>query len=819
MDTIGKQDTFWNLINEYKIVVPKIQRDYVQGRDNDTVRKNRKEFVKELIDSLAENKPMSLNFVYGTIQNSNEFIPIDGQQRLTTLFLLHLYVLARKGDIDAIGKLQKQFSYQTRYTTNRFFEDLAKNLPDLLSKPEDPAQAIRASGWYVAPWDNDPNILSCIVMLGLIHENYKQKINENNEKSKQISELLIADNCPITFMWLQLDKSFGSDNQLYIRMNSRGKQLTDFENFKAELYEKILKSEESDGAGKINDFKKKIDGEWYSLFWDARLCRDTSKSQDQMKDPDLNNFNEMDIEKRAFLIDRLLQHIFHWTIVSSICAYKDAVVLTSASKNATKEFVKSLYSDLQPGREIERVYIQEYIDLYQNLENYEEKDDLEKEERERREKERKAAFSKDIIENFAYTLSFLNELKNENEASKIIFRFIINDIFQINYGKKASINFTIRQYSARVLLYSITKFAKCYRIDEINKMERKNDEIKAFKSWYRVVLNLVSTQEIDSPEDFQKAVRAIEEWDNNTADWLESEKVKGAFRPAQMEEEILKLQLMGNDDWRVAVSQAENTNFEGDDYQARDYFRGQIGFLLHMAGVKEDSLGNLKQDQLNNFIYYSKAIRCIFNDDNYWSGWKSDEITNKPTTVDEIDSAKECSFDNLFHRAMLTKGLYWSDAVAKGNGIKTFFVYNESHNNYDWRGAFRQYFADDQRGKPQTDDGWGVAVECLKELLDAYSPSDKYDQNYKFDFSGFKNWLEKQLADNQISIPNVDGTTEINLLDLLIHKPNCFKYIRNNYYVYWNNTTPEYSLMRLKLKRDGSFINITAQLTKQGKTP
>lgn len=121
MDTIGKQDTFWNLINEYKIVVPKIQRDYVQGRENKTVEKNREEFVKELIGSLAENKPMSLNFVYGTIQNSNEFIPIDGQQRLTTLFLLHLYVLAKKGDIDAIGKLQKQFSYQTRYTTNRFF--------------------------------------------------------------------------------------------------------------------------------------------------------------------------------------------------------------------------------------------------------------------------------------------------------------------------------------------------------------------------------------------------------------------------------------------------------------------------------------------------------------------------------------------------------------------------------------------------------------------------------------------------------------------------------------------------------------------------
>ena len=814
MDTIGKQDTFWNLINEYKIVVPKIQRDYVQGRENKTVEKNREEFVKELIGSLAENKPMSLNFVYGTIQNSNEFIPIDGQQRLTTLFLLHLYVLAKKGDIDSIGKLQKQFSYQTRYTTNRFFEDLAKDLPKL-SKSDDFAQAIRASGWYVTPWDNDPNILSCIVMLGLIHENYKQTINGNDEKSKQIAELLIADNCPITFMWLQLPSSFGSDNQLYIRMNSRGKQLTDFENFKAELYEKILKSEESDGARKINDFKKKIDGDWYSLFWDARLCRDTSKSQDQIKNPDINNFNEDNIEKRASLLDRLLQHIFHWTIVSAICAYKDAVILTSASKNATKEFVRSLYSDLQPGCEIERVYIQEYIDLYQNWENYEEKDGLEKEERERREKERKAAFSKNIIEDFAYTLSFLNELKNEdgNEVSKIIFRFIINDILQINYGKKDSINFTISQYSARVLLYSITKFAKCYRIDEINKIEKENDKIKAFKSWYRVVLNLVSTQEIDSPEDFQKAVRAIEEWNNNTADWLKSEKVKGAFRLAQIEEEILKLQLIEDDDWRVAISQAENTNFDPNEgYKPRDYFRGQIGFLLYMAGVKKGNLENLNLDQFNHFVYYSKAVCCIFNYDNYWSDWKSDEITNKPTTVDEIDSAKEYSFDNLFHRAMLANGLYWCKAAEKENSIKTFYVYNESHNNYDWRGAFRQYLADDQRGKPQTNnDGWGKAVECLKKLLDNYLHSDKYDQNYDFNFASFKSWL----ANNLKSRPIVKGKAEEMLCDLLIQKPNCFKYIRNNYYIYWDdkNQQPKYLLMQLKRQRAGSIINIANELT------
>ena len=613
-------------------------------------------------------------------------------------------------------------------------------------------------------------------------------------------------------------------------MNSRGKQLTDFENFKAELYEKILKSDENDSAGKINDFKKNIDGDWYSLFWDAKLCRDTSNKN---QDANGKNKDEEDIEKRATLIDRLLQHIFHWTIVSSICnATGD---LTSASKNDSKEFVKNLYSDLQPGCEIEKTYIQEYIELYQNREGFENVFTLNDEEREKRKEERIKAFFCNIVEDFACTLSFLSELKREEP--KKIFRFIINDIFQINYGKKDSINFTIRQYSARVLLYSITKFVKDYKM---------NDKINAFKSWYRVVLNLVSTQEIDSPEDFQAVIKAIdkcelakkscdineiiESWLNELCKvWKGDSKEKRAFRLAQVEEEILKIKMFKNGDWESAIRNAENTNFDsgfdsGDGYKPRDYFRGQIGFLLHMAGV-EAHLNDLDQKQLNNFVYYSKAVRSIFNYDNYWNDWKSDEITKKPTTVDEIKSAEECSFDNLFHRAMLIYGNYWVNAP--GNNIKTFFVYNESHNNYDWRGAFRQHLADDQKGKPQPDDGWGVAVGCLKNLLDAYSPVDKYDQKYEFNFEHFKDYLVDRIKNwpaGQIGNSNVNETAEERLRNrlrnLLIREPNCFKYIRNNYYVYWGDKDqpPKYLLMQLKRQRAGSIINITNELTK-GQTP
>lgn len=772
MNSIGKQLTFWKLSNEYKIVVPKIQRDYIQGRNNDVVKRNREEFINELFDSLVKNKSMSLNFVYGTMPNNNEFIPIDGQQRLTTLFLLHLYILAKKDDTDKIKILQKKFSYETRYTTNRFLEVLADDLPKLVKDDKNLDVKIRNLGRYVSTWENDPNVVSCIVMLQLINKCYNEKIKNDDALLNKIAKMLIDDNCPITFMWLQLPNSFGSDNQLYIRMNSRGKQLTDFENFKAELYEKIFNNDEINNLHKndIDEFKKKIDGDWYSMFWHANLCK---------KDNQNKNFDEENIEIRAALIDSILQHIFHWTVVSSICLNKtvDLSLLRKEEKESRK---LDIYSRLYPSCDIKKVYIDDYLDLYKNIDNGEGKNQTKNVEME---------FFNDSINNFAIILDFMKLLKD-----KAIFKFLIKDIFQINYGKKDSYVYTIRQYGARVLLYSITKFARDYGLNN----EDKEKMIEDFKPWYRVVLNLVSTQEIDSPDDFQSAIKALNECNFKVCEdvnsslkaWLaqlQKENNK-AFRSAQVNEEILKLDLIRNDGWKEAILSAENTDFDSD-YKSRDYFRGQIGFLLHMAEVYKDDDSSSLSIKLGNFKYYSDAVKIIFDVNKYWETSDSDELKNC-NDYDELLKASingKYSFDNLFHRALLAKGNYWIDAP--GKNIKTFFVYNESHNNYDWRGAFRQ----------QNDNEWGSAVECFKKLLDDYNRCSK---GANFDFKEF----EKLLNENIKKFSNHGGTSEDKLFTLLIKHPNLFKYIKNNYYIYWSNT--ECSLMRLKQKRAGSIIDI-----------
>ena len=674
--------TFWNLIKVqgYKIVIPKIQRDYVQGRANITVKRNREEFVKELIDSLSDKKPMSLNFVYGTIQNGNEFIPIDGQQRLTTLFLLHLYVFAKNKDMEAIGMLQKQFSYETRYTTYRFLEKLAKELPQMLEMArydESLAKLIRNSGWYVTPWDNDPNISSCIVMLDLIHEKCK---------GKTISTEILKDDCPITFMWLQLDKSFGSDNQLYIRMNSRGKQLTDFENFKAELYEKVL-------AGKdTEEFKKKIDGEWYSMLWDANVAESNVKDD-----------KKIDIEKEALLIDSLLKRLIHWMIVSKACVERSIILKKERGGNKKelandedavkqKEEHDNLYQYCMPdGNEkidVLRCGVEEYQNLIQNK-----------------------IIKECIIGDLNSLLTFLTSIKGEK-----IFEYIVKDILAVSEeGDKSS--YKINSYGPRVLLYAITKFAKIYE-----KKTETDERVNDFQSWYRIVLNLVSTKEIGRPEDFQKAVWAIAKWDKVTAKWLEEKDVKNAFRPEQVEEEKQKLNLIkSGEKWKDAILQAEKTNFD-QGYQERDYFRGRIGFLLLMS--KEDGDYNV-----NKFNKICEAAKKVF--------------------IDEYD-------DNLFHRALLTYGDYGTELKSINQeessrtvsyGITTYFRKTRIHGAPDWRDALIVVNWD-KEGSCKANKVYIALKSFIEEFINTSSTELEKFQNDKLE--QYKDGLPASLQDKLI---------------------------------------------------------------------
>ena len=96
---LGQQITYIQLLQQHThIQIPIIQRDYAQGRPDE--QEVRDTFLAALEDALLKpahdvSLPLNLDFIYGSVeefQGKTQFLPLDGQQRLTTLFLLHWYL-------------------------------------------------------------------------------------------------------------------------------------------------------------------------------------------------------------------------------------------------------------------------------------------------------------------------------------------------------------------------------------------------------------------------------------------------------------------------------------------------------------------------------------------------------------------------------------------------------------------------------------------------------------------------------------------------------------------------------------------------------
>jgi hypothetical protein len=89
--------SFWSLLNEFKVIIPILQRDYAQGRTSARVNVIRENLLNSLCGAIkAGQEPLVLDFVYGYTRDQEKtqaFCPLDGQQRLTTLYLLHWYLV------------------------------------------------------------------------------------------------------------------------------------------------------------------------------------------------------------------------------------------------------------------------------------------------------------------------------------------------------------------------------------------------------------------------------------------------------------------------------------------------------------------------------------------------------------------------------------------------------------------------------------------------------------------------------------------------------------------------------------------------------
>ena len=265
MDSNIKSNTsFWSEISDYKIQVPYYQRDYAQGRiDNGRIDNIRKVFVEEMYGAIMgfNNKECHLGLVFGSYdENEKVFIAVDGQQRLTTVFLLHWYVAWRENKLNDYKEKLLNFSWDTRSYSSQFVELLFKIRPS-----GNVIDSIKTNSTYFSVWENDPTVKGMLTMLEEIEKQYPNDI--------LLCSQLFSNDCKIKYDILKLEKD--SDGKTYLKMNSRGRSLTTFELFKSKLLDKYKPN-----------FGHKFDNEWLSFMIKISVTSDS-----QFSDPDIPFMN------------------------------------------------------------------------------------------------------------------------------------------------------------------------------------------------------------------------------------------------------------------------------------------------------------------------------------------------------------------------------------------------------------------------------------------------------------------------------------------------------------------------------------------------
>lgn len=264
MNQIGKLTTFYDFISGHDIEIPRVQRDYTYGAGTKKTEEVLNSMLSSIRESLLSGKEMILDFVYGSRNKNNLYNPLDGQQRLTTLFLLHLYAGWTEGKDVGIF----HFYYSTRGNTADFCKSLISKDRFIFNRVcwkcgrcTKISEQIKDCSFFRPSFNDDPSIRSMLAVLDRIDLKFKDLALDGKLWDK------LTIDCPVKFFCLDFGR-FGLSDDLYIKMNSRGKTLTDYEIFKSQLEKYIdvdLKEKDL-----MYEFAIKFDTDFTDLVWHER---------------------------------------------------------------------------------------------------------------------------------------------------------------------------------------------------------------------------------------------------------------------------------------------------------------------------------------------------------------------------------------------------------------------------------------------------------------------------------------------------------------------------------------------------------------------
>ncbi|MDE6561710.1 MAG: DUF262 domain-containing protein [Muribaculaceae bacterium] len=605
--------------------IPRIQRDYAEGRETEMIERKRHNLLNDMLDVVyGIREELSFDFVYGYTMGSNGevisddswkdekkhpnvyFEPLDGQQRLTTLFLF--YWLFGKGDLISSNN-HSLFIYETRDTSEEFCnwlvnQDAVKiikeweasvakilqqndenrkkwNIEKNSSGVVDPytnrlrfplfptpslfeyMQSLATFKW---DWHDDPNIHSMITVIEsafrYIHErglSYDEGIKKNDNLDK------------ITFMLL--DKLVCDGDQLFEKMNARGKALTSFEILKSSLEEEMERQGLPHTDSQLtNNWRDNMDGDWIDFCWD------TSKIS---IDPKLNDVRKVEEKLERLIIRMVGKSFFRTEICGSHPTNVDAV-------DYTEKFKTSISS-----RESVNYVLERYLEFAQHERAIKNQD-----------------FSQIDFQ------SILNDIQNLIFTDSSGWRDASTLLPKLN---RSNDNTLLDEFLAdapthniRVMIYAMLEYLRIVPAKDIavNSTEKSN-----FKDWMRFIRNVYNpdnkNSRLDNFKDVQDAIMAIENWlteyktNYKTSERQSVQKLILNYiknnplkqEQARLDEEAIKadLRLNGNSsasalEWEQSISKAEE-NF---------YLWGQIIAPLSwsMEGNRYD------KKKFDTYVYY-----------------------------------------------------------------------------------------------------------------------------------------------------------------------------------------------------------------------
>jgi len=542
--------TFWKLLSEKKIVIPIIQRDYAQGRkDKGYIRKGLLEQLGKALGIIGcdeKNKNAELDFVYGTeyrIKQADgletiEMLPLDGQQRLTTLWLLHWYVAFKSGYLfkDDVRGALLNFSYETRTSSREFCE----NLCDLNSNEgaNDIEQFITQQTWFFSSWKQDPTIQSMLRML----EGTNTSKEESGEYIDGIQELfpkdtdfnacweyLVSDNCPIIFNFLPLQSSeLPISDDLYIKMNARGKALTNFENFKSDLIDWIFQEKNDNFFGEDQETRVKyaslIDNEWTDIFWNSVILEITKTADTSIDDIYFAFLNR-------YFLNQAITHDY---------------IKIQQNKITQGENLWTLYGEKSDDSKIKYQGFERYSKILSGIKDF------------------------DILSRLQKLFKNISNIKDINlylpEWAKEPYSFHFIPIHTEN-------GISTLTQPQRVLFYAICRY-----------FEENGFQENSFKQWMRVVCNLIENPNIDTIDSMIGRMKLVDELSNHCGDiyeYLVSDdfqlKSNAAAEQIKEEKEKCKQILLYR---KEKEGTSEDDILESENYA---FFHGAIRFLFTNA--------------------------------------------------------------------------------------------------------------------------------------------------------------------------------------------------------------------------------------------